>query len=62
MEARIAGRHLVSAERLFGPKYYGDDEARMQMALEGITNSDGSFLVAVRLDAVRRVRPLGFLR
>ena len=52
-KARIAGRHLV-----FGPKYCGDDEARMQMALEEIANSGGSFLVAVRLDAVRRVRAL----
>jgi hypothetical protein len=34
----------------------------MQMALEEIVNSGGSFLVAVRLDAVRRVRALGFLR
>jgi hypothetical protein len=47
-----------TAERLFGPKYYGDDEARMHMALEEIANSGGSFLVAVRLDAVGRVRAL----
>jgi hypothetical protein len=32
------GRHLV-----FGPKYCGDDEARMQMALEEIANSGAAF-------------------
>jgi hypothetical protein len=47
-----------TAERLFGPKYYGDDEARMHDALEEIANSGGSFLVAVRIDAVGRVRAL----
>ena len=47
-----------TAERLFGPKYYGDDEARMHMALEEIANSGGSFLVAVRLDASGRIRAL----
>jgi hypothetical protein len=47
-----------TAERLFGPKYYGDDAARMHMALEEIANSGGSFLVAVRLDAAGRVRAL----
>jgi len=47
-----------TAERLFGPKYYGDDEVRMRMALEEIANSGASFLVAVRLDAVGRVRAL----
>jgi hypothetical protein len=47
-----------TAERLFGPKYYGDDEARMHDALEEIANSGGSFLVAVRLDAAGRVRAL----
>jgi nicotinamide mononucleotide (NMN) deamidase PncC len=47
-----------TAERLFGPKYYGDDEVRMHMALEEIANSGGSFLVAVRLDASGRVRAL----
>jgi hypothetical protein len=44
-----------TAERLFGPRYYGDDEARMHMALEEIANSGASFLVAVRLDAAGRV-------
>ena len=47
-----------TAERLFGPKYYGDDEGRMHMALEEIANSGGSFLVAARLDAAGRVRAL----
>jgi hypothetical protein len=47
-----------TAERLFGPKYYGDDEARMHRALEEIANSGGSFLVAVRIDAAGRVRAL----
>jgi hypothetical protein len=47
-----------TAERLFGPKYYGNDEVRMHMALEEIANSGGSFLVAVRLDAAGRVRAL----
>jgi hypothetical protein len=47
-----------TAERLFGPKYYGDDELRMHMALEEIANSGGSFLVAVRIDAAGRVRAL----
>ena len=40
-----------TAERLFGAKYYGDDETRMHAALEEIAGSGGSFLVAVRLDA-----------
>src|ERR1700681_1024676 len=47
-----------TAERLFGPKYYGDDEARMQDALEEIATSGCSFLVAVRVDAAGRVRAL----
>jgi hypothetical protein len=47
-----------TAERLFGPQYYGDDEGRMHMALEEIANSGSSFLVAVRLDAAGRVRAL----
>jgi Cytidylyltransferase-like len=47
-----------TAERLFGPKYYGDDEVRMHMALEEIASSGGSFLVAVRIDAAGRVRAL----
>ena len=47
-----------TAERLVAPKYYGDDELRMHMALEEIASSGGSFLVAVRIDAVGRVRAL----
>jgi Cytidylyltransferase-like len=47
-----------TAERLFVPKYYGDDEARMLMALEEIANSGASFLVAVRIDAAGRIRAL----
>jgi nicotinamide mononucleotide (NMN) deamidase PncC len=47
-----------TAERLVAPKYYGDDEARMHVALEEIANSGSSFLVAVRIDAVGRVRAL----
>jgi cytidylyltransferase-like protein len=47
-----------TAERLFGPKYYGDDEARMHAALEEIASSGASFLVAVRIDAAGRVRAL----
>jgi Cytidylyltransferase-like len=47
-----------TAERLVAPKYYGDDEVRMGVALEEIANSGGSFLVAVRIDAAGRVRAL----
>ncbi|MFZ3235993.1 MAG: hypothetical protein WA184_11580 [Stellaceae bacterium] len=47
-----------TAERLFGAKYYGDDEARMHAALEEIASSGGSFLVAVRIDAAGGVRAL----
>jgi hypothetical protein len=47
-----------TAERLVAPKYYGDDEVRMHMALEEIANSGSSFLVAVRIDAAGRVRAL----
>jgi hypothetical protein len=47
-----------TAERLVAPKYYGDDERRMHLALEEIGNSGSSFLVAVRLDAAGRVRAL----
>ena len=47
-----------TAERLVAPKYYGDDEVRMHVALEEIGNSGGSFLVAVRIDAAARVRTL----
>jgi nicotinic acid mononucleotide adenylyltransferase/nicotinamide mononucleotide (NMN) deamidase PncC len=47
-----------TAERLVAPKYYGDDELQVHVALEEIANSGGSFLVAVRIDAARRVRAL----
>ena len=47
-----------TVERLFAPKYYGDDEARMYDALDEIANSGCSFLVAVRIDAAGRVRAL----
>jgi hypothetical protein len=47
-----------TAERLVAPKYYGDDELRMHVALEEIASSGGSFLVAVRIDAAGRVRAL----
>ena len=47
-----------TAERLFAAKYYGDDQARMRVALEEIGNSGASFLVAVRVDAAGRVRAL----
>ena len=47
-----------TAERLVAPKYYGDDEIQMHVALEEIGNSGGSFLVAVRVDATARVLTL----
>ncbi|MBV9584413.1 MAG: hypothetical protein JO213_05955 [Alphaproteobacteria bacterium] len=47
-----------TAERLFGPHYYGGNEAGMHMALEEIGNSGSTFLVAVRIDATGRVRAL----
>jgi hypothetical protein len=47
-----------TAERLFEPKYYGDDEGRMYEALDEIANSGGSFLVAARIDAAGHVRAL----
>ena len=47
-----------TAERLVAAKYYGDDELLMHVALEEIANSGSSFLVAVRIDAVGRIRAL----
>ena len=47
-----------TAERLVAPRYYGDDEVRMHVALEEIADSGGSFLVAARIDAAGRVRAL----
>ena len=48
-----------TAERLVAPKYYGDDEIQMHVALEEIAGSGASFLVAVRSDAAGRLRALG---
>jgi hypothetical protein len=47
-----------TAERLVQPKYYGDDAARMHVALEEIGSSGGNFLVAARRDAGGRLRAL----
>ena len=47
-----------TAQRLVAPRYYGDDEVRMHVALEEIANAGGSFLVAVRIDAEARLRAL----
>ncbi len=47
-----------TAERLVAPKYYGNDEIRMHLALEEIGQAGGSFLVAVRIDASAQVRTL----
>ena len=47
-----------TAERLVARKYYGDEETRMQAALEEITKAGCRFLVAVRIDAAGRVRTL----
>jgi nicotinic acid mononucleotide adenylyltransferase len=47
-----------TAERLVAPRYYGDDELQMHLALEEIANSGCSFLVAVRIDAAGRVGTL----
>ena len=47
-----------TAERLIAPKYYGDEDDRMHLALEEIAKSGASFLVAVRIDAAGRVRTL----
>ena len=47
-----------TAERLVAPRYYGNDPARMNGALEEIGSGGGRFLVAVRIDAEGRVRTL----
>ena len=44
-----------TAERLIAPRYYGNDELRMHLALEEIARSGCSFLVAVRIDAAGRL-------
>ncbi len=51
-----------TAERLVAPKYYGDDEDRMHLALEEIAGAGNSFLVAVRIDAAGRLRALTDIR
>jgi len=51
-----------TAERLVAPKYYGNDEISMHVALEEIGQSGASFLVAVRVDAAARVRTLSDVR
>jgi hypothetical protein len=47
-----------TAERLVAPRYYGNDEIQMHLALEEIARSACSFLVAVRIDTTARVRSL----
>jgi hypothetical protein len=47
-----------TAARLIAPKYYGDDEDRMLIALEEIGSAGASFLVAVRIDGAGRVMAL----
>ena len=47
-----------TAARLVAPRYYGDDELRMHLALEEIASSGASFLVAVRIDSAGRVHTL----
>ena len=47
-----------TAERLVAPRYYGDDEVRMHVALEEIANAGCGFLVAVRIGATARVYTL----
>ena len=44
-----------TAERLIAPRYYGNDELGMHLALEEIARSGCSFLVAVRIDSEGRV-------
>jgi hypothetical protein len=47
-----------TVERLVAPKYYGNDELQMHLALDEIASSGCSFLVAVRIDVAARVRGL----
>jgi hypothetical protein len=47
-----------TADRLIAPKYYGDDEFRMYVALEEIGKSGCNFLVAGRIDTTGRLRVL----
>ncbi|MGE0698916.1 MAG: hypothetical protein AB7O57_07455 [Hyphomicrobiaceae bacterium] len=48
-----------TAERLVATRYYGGDEDVMHAALEEIGRTGATFLVAVRIDAERRLRTLG---
>ena len=47
-----------TAERLVAARYYGDSAARMEAALQEMTERGCSFLVAVRVDPAGRVRSL----
>jgi nicotinic acid mononucleotide adenylyltransferase len=47
-----------TAARLVAPKYYGDDELLMHLALDEIGSVGCSFLVAVRIDDAGRLRGL----
>ena len=47
-----------TAERLVAPRYYGDDEVQMHMALEEIANAGCGFLVAARIGAAGRMYTL----
>jgi hypothetical protein len=47
-----------TAERLFAPRYYGNDEDRMHTALDEMGNAGTRFLVAVRVDQAGEVRGL----
>ena len=51
-----------TAERLVAPKYYGEDDDRMHVALEEIANSGSTFLVAVRVNSAGTVRSLSDIR
>ena len=47
-----------TAERLVAAKYSGDDDARMTAALQEMADRGCRFLVAVRVDAAKRVHSL----
>lgn len=47
-----------TAERLVASRYYGDDEARMAVALQEIADGGCRFLVAARADGAGRARAL----
>jgi nicotinic acid mononucleotide adenylyltransferase/nicotinamide mononucleotide (NMN) deamidase PncC len=50
-----------TAERLIAPRYYGNDELQMHLALEEMARSGCSFLVAARIDNAARVRTLSHI-